>query len=226
MDLGLQDRVILVLGGHGLVGRAVVARLREEGAVAIPASRHAPDGLVMDGGRDDSVAEGIAALLREHGRLDGLVVTAAPSARTLDPARSSDPAQVLAAVDGKAMTFLRVANAAAPTMVETGFGRIVGVSGQNAFLTGSIAGSVRNAALIIAAKNLADSLAGTGVTVNTVSPGRVSEAPGDEVALGEGGQSRPEDSAALIAFLLSPLAGAISGESIAMGHRVRGVTGL
>ena len=45
-----------------------------------------------------------------------------------------------------------------------------------------------NAALIIAAKNLADSVAGSGFTVNTVSPG------------------------------------AVSGESIEIGHRVRGVT--
>jgi hypothetical protein len=49
-----------------------------------------------------------------------------------------------------------------------GYGRIVGVSGQNAFLTGNVTGSVRNAVLIIAAKNLADRVAGSGVTVNTV----------------------------------------------------------
>ena len=226
MDLQLEDRVILVLGGHGLVGSAVVARLREEGAVAIPASRHAPDGIVMDGADDASVAEGIDTVLREHGRLDGLVVTAAPSARKLDPARNSDPTQVLDAVDGKAMIFLRVANAAAPVMVGRGYGRIVGVSGQNAFLTGNIAGSVRNAALIIAAKNLADSLTGTGVTVNAVSPGIVTDTPREDVTLGRSGEARPEDTAALIAFLLSPLTGAISGESIAVGHRVRGVTGL
>ncbi|HET8928788.1 MAG TPA: SDR family oxidoreductase [Microbacterium sp.] len=226
MDLGLDDRVILVLGGHGLVGRAVVERLRGEGAVAVPASRHAPDGIVMDGGDDASVADGIEGMLREHGRLDGLVVTAAPSARTLDPARNSDPAQVLQAVHGKAMTFLRAANAVVPIMADRGYGRIVGVSGQNAFVTGNIAGSVRNAALIIVAKNLADSLAGTGVTVNAVSPSTVTETPSRDVAPGRGGEARPGDTAALIAFLLSPLAGAISGESIAVGHRVRGMTGL
>lgn len=226
MDLQLEDRVILVLGGHGLVGSAVVARLRDEGAVAIPASRNAPDGIVMDGADDASVAEGIDRMLRDHGRLDGLVVAAAPSARTLDASRNAEPAQVLEAVDGKAMVFLRVANAVAPVMVGRGYGRIVGVSGQNAFLTGNVAGSVRNAALIITAKNLADSLTGTGVTVNAVSPGIVTDTPRTEVSLGRSGEARPEDTAALVAFLLSPLAEAISGESIAVGHRVRGVTGL
>ena len=127
-----------------------------------------------------------------------------------------------AAFDPKAATFLRVANAAIPLVVRAGYGRIVGVSGQNAFLTGNVTGSVRNAALVIAAKNLADGVAGSGVTINTLSPGTVPAAPAAEVAPGRGGESSPEQ----IAFLVSPLAGAISGESLAIGHRVRGVTSL
>jgi NAD(P)-dependent dehydrogenase (short-subunit alcohol dehydrogenase family) len=226
MDLELEGRVILVVGGHGLIGRAVVQRLRTEGAVAIPASRHAPHGVVVDASSDQSVSRGLAAVEAEHGPLDGLVVTAAPSARTLDPTRNADPAQVLRAVDEKAMTFLRTANFALPGMVARGFGRVIGVSGQNAFMTGNIAGSVRNAALIVAAKNLADSTAGTGVTVNSVSPSMVSESPPSEVENGLSGGCRPSDVADLIAFLLSPRAGAVSGESIAVGHRVRGVTYL
>jgi len=109
-------------------------------------------------------------------------------------------------------------------MTRAGYGRIVGVSGQSAFLTGNVTGSVRNAALIIAAKNLADSVAGSGVTVNTVSPGSVVASPTSDVELGRGGESSPEQIADLIAFLVSPRSGAVSGESIAIGHRVRGVT--
>jgi NAD(P)-dependent dehydrogenase (short-subunit alcohol dehydrogenase family) len=226
MDLRLRDRVILVVGGHGLIGRAVVAQLREEGAVAIPASRHAPDGIVMDAADEASVTAGLADVRAAHGRLDGLVVTAAPSARTLDPQRNSDPAQVLEAFDAKALTFLRLANAVLPEMTAAGYGRVVGISGQNAFLTGNITGSVRNAALIIAAKNLADAVAGSGVTVNAVSPSIVSDDPSPEVTLGRSGECSPQDVAVMVAFLLSPLSGAVSGESIAVGHRVRGVTGL
>ena len=226
MDLEMQGRVALVVGGTGLIGRAVVERLRAEGATAIAASRHVEDGLTMDACDPQSVTEALTAVMEQYGRLDAVVVTAAPSARTLDASRNSDPDQVLSAVEAKAMSFLRVANAAIPIMTRAGYGRIVGVGGQNAYLTGNVTGSVRNAALIIAAKNLADSVAGSGVTVNTVNPGLVSVTPSTEVESGRGGESSPEQIADLIAFLVSPRAAAISGESIAVGHRVRGVTSL
>ena len=217
---------MLVVGGTGLIGRAVVERLRQEGAIPVIASRHTPEGLTLDARDQESVDAGIGALLREHGRLDGLVVTAAPSARTLDASRNADPEQVIDAIEAKAMSFLRLANAALPIMTGTGYGRIVGVSGQNAFLTGNVTGSVRNAALIIAAKNLADAAAGSGVTVNTVSPGTVSPTPAAQVQPGRPGESSPDQIADLIVFLMSPRAAAISGESIAVGHRVQGVTSM
>lgn len=226
MDLKLQGRTALVLGGHGYIGAAVVRRLREEGAVVVAASRTEVDGIAIDATDDESLAVGLARVTEEHGRLDILVVSAAPSARTLDPDRNSDPAQVMAAIDAKAMSFLRAANAVVPAMVEAGDGRIIGISGQNAFLTGNITGSVRNAALIIAAKNLADSVAGTGVTVNSVSPGLVSDTPATQVQTAKSGETTPAQIADLIAFLASPLAASISGESISVGHRVRGVNGM
>ena len=220
MDLGLAGRITLVVGGTGLIGSAVVERLAAEGSTVVSASRHA--GLVMDAREDASVASGIAAVLAEHGRIDAVVVTAAPSARTLDASRNSDPTQVLEALDAKALSFLRIANAVLPTMQDAGYGRIVGVSGQNAFVTGNITGSMRNAALIIAAKNLADLTAGSGVTVNAVSPGIVTANPSADVEIGKGGQVSPAEIADVVAFLVSPLASGVSGESIALGHRVRG----
>jgi NAD(P)-dependent dehydrogenase (short-subunit alcohol dehydrogenase family) len=221
MDLQLGERVVLVVGGTGLIGSAVVKRARDEGATVVVASRQGGEGIVMDASDDASVTAAIEQVVTEFGRLDAVVVSAAPSARTLDPARNSDPAQVAEAFDGKVLTFLRVANAVIPTMRAAGFGRIVGISGQNAFITGNITGSIRNAALIIAAKNLADELSGTGVSVTTVNPGIVSETPATEVAPGKGGESSPTQIADLVAFLISPIA-AVSGESIAIGHRVRG----
>lgn len=223
MDLQLNSRVYLVVGGNGYIGRAIVDRLAAEGATAITAARHPGDGVTMDAADPASVKKGVAAAVDRFGRLDGVVVSAAPASPSMDASRNSDPEQVLEAFDGKAMTFLRVANEVAPMLREAGFGRIVGVSGQNAYLTGNITGSVRNAALNIVAKNLADELAGTGVTVNTVNPGYVFDEPGAEVEKAAAGQSSPAQIADLVTFLLSPLS-STSGESIAVGHRVLGVT--
>ena len=78
-------------------------------------------------------------------------------------------------------------------------------------------------ASVMVSRGFAKDAAGTGVTVNAVSPGIVSETPDAAVQPGSGGQSSPRQIADLVAFLSSPLS-AVSGESIAIGHRVRGVT--
>ena len=222
MDLQLSDRVVLVVGGSGFIGSAIADRAEAEGATVVAASRSGSAGIRMDANDDESVAAGIASVVDTYGRLDAVVITAAPSAQTLDRERNGDPAQVVEAFEGKALTFLRIANAAIPVMQGAGYGRIVGISGQNGVLTGNITGSVRNAALNIIAKNLADDVAGSGITVNTVNPGTVSESPSADVEIGRGGESSPTQIANLVAFLISPLS-ALSGESIAIGHRVRGV---
>jgi NAD(P)-dependent dehydrogenase (short-subunit alcohol dehydrogenase family) len=226
MDLHLQDHVVLVVGGAGYIGSAITKRLREEGATAVVASRRGLDdshSVVMDARDPASIRSAVDEVVAKHGRIDALVVTAAPRAQTMDPAKSADPDQVLEAFDAKAVVFLRVANAVIPVMRDAGYGRIVAVSGQNAFMTGSIAGSVRNAATILIAKNLADDLAGSGIQVTSVSPGIVGDSPASEVQSARPGDSSPQQIADLVAFLASPLS-AVSGESIAVGHRVRGVT--
>lgn len=239
MDLHLDSKVALVVGGTGLIGSHVAEALAHEGATVVVAARD-PERLGALAGRlgarvhahpvdtsdDESVARLVADVLAEHGRIDSLVITSAPSATTLDPSRDRDPAQIAAAVDTKALGFLRVAEAVAPHMVAAGGGRIVGLSGQNARSTASITGSVRNIVLITIAKGLADAYAGTGVGVNVVNPGVVRDgASTDAPAVGSAGESTPHQVASLVVYLASPAAAAVSGESIAVGHKLRGVAG-
>ncbi|RKR75773.1 SDR family NAD(P)-dependent oxidoreductase [Frondihabitans australicus] len=235
MDLQLTGRVALVVGGAGYIGSAITTRLRAEGATTIVASRRPGEGqsgegapgerVVLDTSDPASVSAAIDEVLAAHGRIDALIVTAAPSAQTLDPAKHADPEQALEAINGKAMGFLRVANAVLPSMSERGFGRVVVLSGQNAYIASSITASVRNGATNIIAKNLADSLAGSGVQVNVVNPGVVADDPKGDVDLARGGESSPTQIADLVAFLCSPLS-ALSGESISIAHRMRGIVTL
>lgn len=242
MDTGLAHRTALVVGGSGYIGRAVATALAAEGADVVLAGRTesrltdaaaeitagiAEGGgtvgtIVLDAQDDASVASAIAEVVGRTGRIDVLVNTAAPPAGTLDPALDADPASLVAAIEGKAIGYLRVMNAVLPRMREAGYGRVVNVSGQNARLTIGVTPSTRNAAVSTISKSLADSLAGTGVTINVVDPGLVTDEPSTEVRLARGGDSTPQQVAALIVFLASEAAGAISGETVAVGHRALG----
>lgn len=242
MDLGLHDVVALVVGGTGLIGGAVACALYDEGATVVLGAR-SPDRLgevaasigseggrevdtvVLDTADQDSVDAAVAEVVERHGGIGVLVNTAAPPAQTIDPDHDTDPAQILGAVDGKAMGYLRVTTAVLPLMTEAGYGRIVQVSGQNVYLTASVTATTRNAAVTIATKTLADRAVGTGVTLNVVNPGAVTDTPSDAVKPAMAGDSTPAQVADLVVFLCSGSAGAISGESVAVGHRVRGVLG-
>lgn len=236
MDLGLRDRVVLVVGGSGYLGREIARQFAAEGARVVLGGRDADrmqavaNGLdgevsaaVLDTRDEVSVRAAVDAVAAEHGHLDVLVVTAAPPADQLDPARDRDPAQILDAIDGKALGALRAVDAALPHLRAAGHGRVVLLGGQNSFMTASLTATARNVVLDTAAKTTADALIGSGVTVNVVSPGTVRNDPSAEVAMGRPGESTPEQVAALVVFLASRQAGGVSGERIAVGHRMRGV---
>ncbi|MBG0564381.1 SDR family NAD(P)-dependent oxidoreductase [Actinoplanes aureus] len=236
MDLGIAGRTALIVGGSGLIGRAVAAALIRERVRVVLAARTADrlteaagalgakvGTLTLDTRDANSVTPAIEELIAAEGAIDIVVNAAAPPASTLDPAKDQDPGQVLDAFDAKAVGYLRVIDAVLPYMRRTGFGRIINISGQNAFLTRSVTGAVRNAAVIVASKALADSVAGTGITINVVNPGPVTATPTPAPGPAGPGDSTPEQVAALVTFLASAQAAAISGESIAVGHRVHGV---
>ncbi|MEU4564262.1 SDR family NAD(P)-dependent oxidoreductase [Actinoplanes sp. NPDC023936] len=232
MDLGIAGRTALIVGGSGLIGRAVAAALLGEGAGVILAGRDAgrlaqaakelgdKPGFVTLDNRDRAMVNVAIGSVRA---IDILVNAAAPPAHTLDPALDHDPEQILDAVDAKTIGYLRTMDAVLPGMRERGFGRVVNISGQNAFTTRTVLGSVRNSAVITASKALADAYAGSGVTINVVNPAIVTREPRDTVEPATGGDSTPEQVAALVAYLASAHAATITGESIAVGHRVLGV---
>jgi NAD(P)-dependent dehydrogenase (short-subunit alcohol dehydrogenase family) len=129
-------------------------------------------------------------------------------------------------------------------MAAQGWGRIVNVSGLNARLSGSLAGSVRNVAVAAMTKNLADELGPAGIGVTVVHPGTtvtertpallLDRAARDGVTPGEaearlaaatslGRLVTAAEVADVVVFLASPRSAAVTGDAIAAGGGTRGV---
>lgn len=189
MDLQLEGKHALIVGGSRGIGRATALQLAREGAaVAIAArgedvqevaSRLADEsggtvvGVRLDSRDDASVRAGVAEAEAAIGGIDVLVCTAA------DPwtgdknrgALETDAAFLLGEVDTKVAGYLRVAQAVLPGMRERGFGRILLVSGLGARIPNSIAQTVRNIGVSALAKNLADEFGPDGIGAVVVHPG-------------------------------------------------------
>jgi NAD(P)-dependent dehydrogenase (short-subunit alcohol dehydrogenase family) len=220
VELGIDGRVALIIGGTGYIGATVAESLRNEGVTVITASRSSRE-FPLDVEDEAAVKAAVRRVVAEHGSLDIVVMSVGTPAPKLDPALSDDPGQIGAQIDTKALSALRVGNAALPLMRERGWGRLVAINGQNVYMTASLMASVRNASLAFIAGGLADAYAGTGVTVNVVNPGPVHDSPQLEPKPFGPGDCTPQQVAATVTFLASEAAGTISGESVAVGHKAR-----
>jgi NAD(P)-dependent dehydrogenase (short-subunit alcohol dehydrogenase family) len=81
----LKDKVFVVTGGNGLLGKQIISRLRNAGAVAIAADinvENASDEVYIDITSEGSVQQVIQTIMKQHGKIDGWVNNAYP--RTKD----------------------------------------------------------------------------------------------------------------------------------------------
>jgi NAD(P)-dependent dehydrogenase (short-subunit alcohol dehydrogenase family) len=251
VDLELSGRRAIVTGGSRGIGLAVARVLAVEGAsvalvargavalqeaadalsaVAVAAdpgssttaAKRAPSVIAVpaDTGSDDSVAAMVARVVDELGGVDILVNAAAT------PNRGGFGEETLEAeINVKVRGYLRCARGVAPVMAASGWGRIVNVSGLAARQTGSLVGSVRNAAVAALTKNLADELGPSGINVTVVHPGpTITERhpPVGPEAVSIGRLVTAAEVADVIAFLCSPRSVAINGDAIAVGGGARG----
>ena len=201
-------------------------------------------GVAIDTRDDGSVQAGVAEATAGMGGVDILVNTAAApwsAAKNTVASRTSDDA-MREEFEEKVLGYLRTARAVAPQMTANGWGRIVNVSGLGARRSGSVAQTVRNISVAAITKNLADELGPHGINVTVVHPGltrtegvvaRVDErvAAGESVADAEralagniiGRIVTPDELAAVVAFLASPLSVAITGGAVDAGGGTPGV---
>lgn len=185
MDLGLENRRALVTGASRGLGRAIASTLAAEGAQVVAVARNLErlNDLVAAsaGGRGSIVARAcdlvdgsaIAALGKLLQEVDILVLnTGGPP-----PGLVADTTDAVWSKQFEAMflSAMRLTRLALPGMRERGYGRILAVvsSGVIQPIPNLGISNALRAGLVGWAKTLAGEVAGEGITVNCIAPGRI-----------------------------------------------------
>jgi len=225
----MSKRVIVITGGHGVLGRAVVeSALADELSVAVidhASGQSASEGVLEPGGVDltdpASAKTAIDAVAAHFGRLEALVNVAGGFVwQTTDDA---DPAWAkMFALN--LTTALNASRAALPHLKASPEGRIVNV-GANAALksaAGMGAYAASKAGVHRLTESLAEELKETSVTVNAVLPSILDTAQNrrDMPDADPAKWVAPSDLARVMLFLASPDSRAITGALIPVTGRV------
>ena len=227
-------KTVLITGGTGGIGRALVRAFSESGyavaftyksniAVAEELSRDFRAlAIRADGCIEGEVDAAVRAVLKEYGRLDCLVNNAAVSAFSLFTDITLDEwNRMLATNLTSAFLYSR---AAIPDMLSRKTGRIINISSMWGLVGASceVHYSTAKAGLIGMTKALAKELAPSGITVNAVAPG-VIDTPMNSHLDGEalaalceetplGRLGRADEVAAAVLYLASDSAAFVTGE--------------
>jgi NAD(P)-dependent dehydrogenase (short-subunit alcohol dehydrogenase family) len=123
--------VVLVTGASAGLGRATAEKLAAEGWTVFGASRRGLggqnwQGLVMDVDSDESVKDGIARIVSEHGQLDAFV--AAAGWGLVGPVETTSIAEAKTQLETNFWGVVRVTNELLPLLRANGGGRVVLVS--------------------------------------------------------------------------------------------------
>jgi len=190
MNLGLEDKGVVVLASSGGIGRGVALEFAREGARVMLFARSedklaaVEDEIETETGRrplhtvgDLTEAGSVeAAIERAAGEFGGLWAlfnnTGGPPPGGFD---QFDDAAWQSAFELTMLGYVRAIRAALPHMREGGGGRIVNntsVSTKQA-IDGLLLSNVFRSGLVGLGKSLARELGGDGILVNTVGPGRI-----------------------------------------------------
>jgi len=258
VDLGLRGRTALVCASTAGLGRATAEALAAEGARVVISGRRADkareiasalpgaEAVECDVTGDGAAARLVAESQEALGAELDIVVLNGPGPKP-GGATAVGTGDLRAAVESLVLFQQELTAAVLPGMRERGWGRIlsIGSSGVVEPISGLVLSNVGRSALAAYLKTLATEVAGDGVTVNMLLPGRIetdrvrsldagrAEREGRAVAeiAAEAAASiparrygTPEEFGAVGAFLCSEQAGYVTGTAVrcdgGMVHRL------
>jgi NAD(P)-dependent dehydrogenase (short-subunit alcohol dehydrogenase family) len=252
MDLQLQDKLALVTGSTAGIGRAIATALAREGARVIlngrsqasvdevVAALRADTGAEVRGFAGDlSIASSAEQLVREHPGIQILVNNL--GIFEPKPFEAITDAEWLRFFDVNVLSGVRLARLVLPAMRRANWGRIIFISSESGVQIPSemIHYGVTKTAQLAVARGLAEALAGSAITVNSILPGptrsrgvvefvdTLAKASGTSFAQFEKEFfakvrptslikrfAEPEEVASLVAYVASPLASATTGAAL------------
>ena len=252
MDLKLQGKVALVTGSTAGIGYAIARTLAQEGARVIVNGRTkaavdeaverlrsdtggAVDGYAGDLSRPESAEE----VVRLHPGIDILVNNLGIfEPKPFEDIPDEDWKRFF---DVNVLSGVRLSRLVLPSMKKANWGRIIFIASESAVQIPAemVHYGVTKTAQIAVSRGLAETLAGTGITVNSVLPGPTkSRGVGDfvqDMARANGKSfeqveaeffenvrptslikrfATPEEAASLVAYVASPLSSATTGAAL------------
>jgi NAD(P)-dependent dehydrogenase (short-subunit alcohol dehydrogenase family) len=252
MDLQLTNRLALVSGSTAGIGFAIAEALSREGARVIVNGRQQVSTEAAAAKIKASTGHEVLAFAGDLGNAANAeqLVRKYPGIEILvnnlgifepKPFEEIPDADWLRFFDTNVLSGVRLARLCLPAMRNTNWGRIIFISSESAVQIPAemIHYGVTKTAQLAVSRGLAESLAGTGITVNCVLPGPTkSRGVGDFVdalAKSEGKTfdefekeffekvrptslikrfATPEEVASLVAYIASPLASATTGSAL------------
>lgn len=253
MDLQLRNKPALVSGSTAGIGFAIAQALAREGASVIVNGRSASrvdaavhriraegaTGEVLASAADLSSAAGVAALVKQFPAVDILINNLGMyEPKTFEQITDEDWLRIF---EVNVLSGIRLSRAYLPGMKQTNWGRIVFISSESGVNIPAemIHYGVTKTAQLAVSRGLAETTAGTGVTVNSVLPGPTRSEGVEEFVEAMARERKtdaatvekeffqsvrptsllkrfatPDEVAALVAFVASPLSAATNGAAL------------